>query len=59
MNTIKPADDKRSDHNDSKLERTFLNFKHGAQVEPSKNEPKVAGVEAVDEPGATAYDIKL
>lgn len=59
MNTIKPADDKRSDHNGTKLERTFQNIKHGAQVEPSENEPKVAGVETVDEPGATAYDIKL
>ena len=58
MNIIKKEDDKHIDHGSS-LERTFLNIKHGAQVEPFKDEPRGAGVGTDDDPNAKAFDVKL
>ncbi|KAJ7372963.1 Protein patched 1 [Desmophyllum pertusum] len=43
----------------SSLERTYQNIKHGAQVEPSDNEPRSADMTTGKEPGARVHDIKL
>ena len=58
FSAVKKVEEKPSD-NGSVLERTYQNIKHGAQVEPSDNEPRNQGMTTGKEPNPSVYDIKL
>ena len=59
FSAVKKVDEKPNDNNESLLERTYQNIKHGAQVEPTDEEPRSAGMTAGEGPNSKVYDIKV